>query len=72
MASSLILCCGYFSVALVDVSIQIFRPWARFWIAPIVQLIVSGGTGSPGIHYFVVDMVVTILSWHTVAIPEVK
>ena len=49
-----------------------FRPWARFWIAPLVQLIVSGKTGCPGIHYFVTDLVVTVLSWHTVAIPEVN
>ena len=50
---------------------QTFRPWAKFWIPALVQLIVSGGTGSPGIHYFILDLVATILSWHTVAIPEV-
>ncbi len=51
---------------------EVFQPYAKFWFAPLVSLIVSGQTGSPGIHYVVVDLTVTMLSWHTVAIPEVS
>ena len=51
-------------------SVQVFRPYAKFWLAPIVHFITVGGAGSE-VNYFVTDLVVTLLSWHTVAIPEV-
>ena len=50
--------------------LQVFRPYAKFWLAPIVHFITVGGAGSE-VNYFVTDLVVTLLSWHTVAIPEV-
>ena len=51
---------------------EVFRPYAKFWFGPIVQLILCGDCGDEGIHYMVVDLVVTMLSWATVAIPEVS
>ena len=36
-----------------------------------MQLIVSGQTGSPGIHYMVLDIMVVLLDWSSVAIPQV-
>ncbi|XP_069813698.1 DNA-dependent protein kinase catalytic subunit isoform X2 [Dendropsophus ebraccatus] len=49
---------------------EVFRPYAKFWIGPILQLIVSGNNGGTGIHYMVVETVVTLLSWSTVATPS--
>lgn len=48
---------------------QIFRPYARDWIRPLTQLIISGLF--TGLNYFVIDVIVTIMSWHQVAIPQV-
>ncbi|KAG8570891.1 hypothetical protein GDO81_011464 [Engystomops pustulosus] len=49
---------------------EVFRPYAKFWIGPILQLIVSGNNGGTGIHYLVVETVVTLLSWSSVATPH--
>ncbi|XP_068093458.1 DNA-dependent protein kinase catalytic subunit isoform X2 [Hyperolius riggenbachi] len=49
---------------------EVFRPYAKFWIGPILQLIVSGNNGGVGIHYLVVEAVVTLLSWSSVATPS--
>uniref|UniRef100_A0A8C5WDN6 DNA-dependent protein kinase catalytic subunit n=1 Tax=Leptobrachium leishanense TaxID=445787 RepID=A0A8C5WDN6_9ANUR len=49
---------------------EVFRPYARFWIGPILQLVVSGNNGGSGIHYMVVEAVVTLLSWSYVATPS--
>ncbi len=51
---------------------KVFQPYARFWVTPLVQLIVSGETGGAGFQYFMVDLMVTILSWSTTAIVEVS
>ncbi|XP_072267337.1 DNA-dependent protein kinase catalytic subunit isoform X2 [Pyxicephalus adspersus] len=48
---------------------EVFRPYAKFWIGPILQLIVSGNNGGTGIHYLVVETVVTLLSWSCIATP---
>lgn len=48
---------------------QIFRPYARDWIRPLTQLNISGLF--TGLNYFVIDVIVTIMSWHQVAIPQV-
>lgn len=50
---------------------KVFQPYARFWLGPLAQLVVGGDSGGVGLHYFVVDIVVTILSWSTVAVLEV-
>ncbi|XP_063779765.1 DNA-dependent protein kinase catalytic subunit [Pseudophryne corroboree] len=48
---------------------EVFRPYAKFWIGPILQLIVSGNNGGTGIHYMVVETVVILLSWSSIATP---
>ena len=53
-------------------SYQIFQPYAKYWLPGLVQLIVGGAHGGEGLHYFVVDLLVTILSWSTTAILEVR
>lgn len=50
---------------------KVFQPFARFWLVPLAQLVVGGDSGGVGIHYFVVDVMVTILSWSTTAVLEV-
>ncbi|KAI1243372.1 hypothetical protein IHE44_0000969 [Lamprotornis superbus] len=49
---------------------DVFRPYARHWLGPLLQLVVSGNNGGEGIHYMVVEIVVTILSWTSVATPK--
>uniref|UniRef100_A0A9J8AJD6 DNA-dependent protein kinase catalytic subunit n=1 Tax=Cyprinus carpio carpio TaxID=630221 RepID=A0A9J8AJD6_CYPCA len=49
---------------------EIFRPYAKHWLGPLVQLVVSSSNGGEGIHFMVVDIVVTVLSWASVATPK--
>ncbi|XP_010572683.1 PREDICTED: DNA-dependent protein kinase catalytic subunit isoform X4 [Haliaeetus leucocephalus] len=49
---------------------DVFRPYAKQWLGPLLQLVVSGNNGGEGIHYMVVEIVVTILSWTSVATPK--
>lgn len=48
-----------------------FRPYAKHFLGPLLQLVVSGNNGGDGIHFMVVDVVVTVLSWLSVATPKV-
>uniref|UniRef100_A0A8C3U087 DNA-dependent protein kinase catalytic subunit n=1 Tax=Catharus ustulatus TaxID=91951 RepID=A0A8C3U087_CATUS len=48
----------------------VFRPYAKHWLGPLLQLVVSGNNGGEGIHYMVVEIVATILSWTSVATPK--
>ncbi|KAG1689916.1 DNA-dependent protein kinase catalytic subunit [Nymphon striatum] len=50
---------------------SVFKPYAKFWIIPLMTLITTGCLGSY-INYFIVDIVTTILSWAKTAIPEVS
>ncbi|XP_028288750.1 DNA-dependent protein kinase catalytic subunit isoform X2 [Parambassis ranga] len=49
---------------------EIFRPYAKHWLGPLLQLVVSGKNGGEGIHFMVVDVVVTVLSWTSLASPK--
>lgn len=55
---------------------KIFEPYAKFWLTPFMELILqmkqAEQPGTEGINYFIVDLVVTLLSWSTTAIPEVS
>ena len=51
--------------------LQVFRPYAGHWLGPLLQLVVSGNNGGEGIHFMVVDIVVTVLSWISLATPKV-
>ncbi|XP_023573460.1 DNA-dependent protein kinase catalytic subunit [Octodon degus] len=46
-----------------------FRPYAKHWLSPLLQLVVSENNGGEGIHYMVVELVATVLSWTGVAAP---
>uniref|UniRef100_A0A6I8P9D2 DNA-dependent protein kinase catalytic subunit n=1 Tax=Ornithorhynchus anatinus TaxID=9258 RepID=A0A6I8P9D2_ORNAN len=48
---------------------EVFRPYARHWLGPLLQLVVSGENGGEGIHYMVVEIVATVLSWTSIATP---
>ncbi|XP_070603834.1 DNA-dependent protein kinase catalytic subunit [Erythrolamprus reginae] len=49
---------------------EVFQPYAKGWLGPLLQLVVSGDNGGEGIHYMVVEIVVTLLSWTNVATPK--
>lgn len=49
---------------------EVFRPYANHFLGPLLQLVVSGNNGGDGIHFMVVDVVVTVLSWISVATPK--
>ncbi|KAK7881228.1 hypothetical protein WMY93_029637 [Mugilogobius chulae] len=49
---------------------EVFRPYAKLWLGPLLQLVVSDRNGGDGIHFMVVDIVVTVLSWTTIASPK--
>ena len=55
---------------------KLFEPYAKFWLTPLMELILrieeAEKPGTAGINYFVVDLVVTLLSWNSTAIPEVR
>ncbi|XP_075405763.1 DNA-dependent protein kinase catalytic subunit [Tenrec ecaudatus] len=48
---------------------EVFRPYAKHWLSPLMQLVVSENNGGEGIHYMVVEIVVTVLSWTGIATP---
>ncbi|XP_037658373.1 DNA-dependent protein kinase catalytic subunit [Choloepus didactylus] len=48
---------------------EVFRPYAKHWFSPLLQLVVSENNGGDGIHYMVVEIVVTVLSWSGLATP---
>ena len=47
-----------------------FQPYAHFWLEPLTQLLVA--EDNKGIHYLVVEVVVTMLTWAETAIPDVR
>ncbi|XP_070708776.1 DNA-dependent protein kinase catalytic subunit [Pempheris klunzingeri] len=49
---------------------EIFRPYAKHWLGPLLQLVVCGNNGGEGIHFMVVDIVATVLSWTSLANPK--
>ncbi|XP_058033644.1 DNA-dependent protein kinase catalytic subunit [Ahaetulla prasina] len=49
---------------------EVFQPYAKWWLGPLLQLVVSKDNGGKGIHYMVVEIVVTLLSWTNVATPK--
>ncbi|KAL8182171.1 UNVERIFIED_CONTAM: hypothetical protein K2H54_046546 [Gekko kuhli] len=49
---------------------EVFQPYAKQFLGPLLQLIVSGDNGGEGIHYMVVEIVVTLLSWTSIATPK--
>jgi len=56
------------------ICLQVFKPYAKMWLTPLLELILCKEFMEKcgnGINYFVNDVMVTALSWHSVAIPEV-
>ncbi|KAM8822809.1 DNA-dependent protein kinase catalytic subunit isoform 1-T1 [Spinachia spinachia] len=49
---------------------EVFRPYAKHWLGPLLQLVVSGNNGGEGIHFMVVEIIVTVLSWTSLASPK--
>uniref|UniRef100_UPI0037E8F3E7 DNA-dependent protein kinase catalytic subunit n=1 Tax=Semicossyphus pulcher TaxID=241346 RepID=UPI0037E8F3E7 len=49
---------------------EVFRPYAKHWLGPLLQVVVSGNNGGEGIHFMVVEIVVTVLSWTSLASPK--
>lgn len=54
-----------------QLSLQVFRPYAKHWLGPLLQLAVCENIGE-GIHYMIVEIVATILSWTGLATPTVR
>uniref|UniRef100_A0A3P8W2M6 DNA-dependent protein kinase catalytic subunit n=1 Tax=Cynoglossus semilaevis TaxID=244447 RepID=A0A3P8W2M6_CYNSE len=49
---------------------EVFRQYSKHWLGPLLQLVVSEKNGGVGIHFMVVDIVVTVLSWTSLASPK--
>ncbi|XP_075968746.1 DNA-dependent protein kinase catalytic subunit [Anarhichas minor] len=49
---------------------EVFRPYAKHWLGPLLQVVVSGNNGGEGIHFMVVDIIVTVLSWTSLVSPK--
>ncbi|KAL8588517.1 hypothetical protein ACOMHN_043866 [Nucella lapillus] len=59
-----------FIAKLIINSAEIFQPYAKFWLRPLCQLILSTDLCTGGVNYFIMDLMVTMLSWHDHAIPQ--
>ena len=51
--------------------VQVFQPYAKFWLPELARLVIAGDHGGEGLHYFVVDVLVTMLSWSSTAVLQV-
>ncbi|XP_034415705.1 DNA-dependent protein kinase catalytic subunit [Cyclopterus lumpus] len=49
---------------------EVFRPYAKHWLGPLLQVVVSGNNGGEGIHFMVVDIIVIVLSWTSLVSPK--
>lgn len=50
---------------------RIFKPYARYWLGPIIQLCnLMFENSSEGLNTFIIDTIVIALSWHTQAVPS--
>jgi DNA-dependent protein kinase catalytic subunit len=49
---------------------KVFQPYAMFWLPCLMDLVLKWRHTVEGLQYFVVDVVVTLLSWGPTAIPE--
>ena len=50
---------------------QVFQPYAKFWLPCLIDLILEWRHNVEGLQYFVVDVIVTMLSWGSTATPDV-
>ncbi|CAF3651048.1 unnamed protein product [Rotaria socialis] len=49
----------------------IFKPYARYWLTPIIQMCNQMfENSSEGLNTFIIDTIVILLSWHKQAIPS--
>ncbi|GAB1598867.1 DNA-dependent protein kinase catalytic subunit-like isoform X1, partial [Argonauta hians] len=49
---------------------EVFEKYASHWVLPLSQFIISQEIQEYGINYFVVDIIVTIVSWGDYSVPE--
>ncbi|CAF4547702.1 unnamed protein product, partial [Rotaria magnacalcarata] len=48
-----------------------FKPYARYWLTPIIQMCNQVfEKSSDGLNTFLIDTIVILLSWNSVAIPS--
>lgn len=50
---------------------QVFRPYAKFWYAPLIGFLVNSSFANEDtMDYFSLDLMVMLLSWHSVCLPQ--
>ncbi|XP_065059919.1 DNA-dependent protein kinase catalytic subunit-like isoform X2 [Rhopilema esculentum] len=49
---------------------KVFEPYGKFWFPVIVKFLISGEIKGACLNYFVIDIVVVMLSWSSTCIPE--
>ena len=60
-----------FLMRLITHTHTIFKPYARYWLTPIIQMCNQiFEKSSDGLNTFLIDTIVILLSWNTVAIPS--
>ena len=59
-----------FIIKLITNRPKVFQPYAKYWLCGLAQFVIGGHCGA-GMNYFVVDVVVTMLSWSATATLEV-
>ncbi|KAK7790685.1 hypothetical protein R5R35_009591 [Gryllus longicercus] len=58
-----------FLTKLIVNNVNIFKPFASYWLYPVMQIIVDGCLGYD-INYMVMDAIAMLVSWHEIAIPS--
>eukprot|EP00106_Octopus_bimaculoides_P010915 XP_014778357.1 PREDICTED: DNA-dependent protein kinase catalytic subunit-like [Octopus bimaculoides] len=69
-ASSTHLNIKLFIAKLIVNTAEIFEKYASFWVLPLSEFIICGNFEEKGINYFVLDIIVMILSWGENSIPR--
>ena len=60
-----------FLMRLITHTHTIFKPYARFWLSPIIHMCNQMfDKSTDGMNTFLIDTIVVLLSWHSMAIPS--
>ncbi|XP_063961376.1 DNA-dependent protein kinase catalytic subunit-like [Lytechinus pictus] len=59
-----------FIIRLIINTQDVFQPYAKFWLTPLMQFLATARVQRDGMNYMVMDIMLVMLDWSTIAVPE--